>query len=100
MPCAYALQVCQEAARRPLWQLRDGRLAALDQGCFLQADVASLGGAALAFIQRRLPLFNVPWRVRQALGAAGVRSCKTVEPESIRRASSGPLLADLWHLSL
>lgn len=69
-----------------MWQLRDGRLATLDQGCFLQADVASLGAAALAFIQRRLPLFNVPWRVRLALAAAGVRSCKTVEPESIRCA--------------
>ena len=69
-----------------MWQLRDGRLAGLEAGCFLQADVASLGDAALAFIQRRLPLFNVPWRVREALVASGVTGCKTVEPKSIRCA--------------
>lgn len=67
-----------------MWQLRDGRLVGLEHGCFLQADVASLGDAALAFIQRRLPLFNVPWRVKAALDAAGVAGCKTVTPDSIR----------------
>ena len=77
-----------------MWQLRDGRLAGLEAGCFLQADVACLGDAALAFIQRRLPLFDVPWRVREALAASGVSSCKTVKPESIR-CVSGPVIM-IW----
>lgn len=67
-----------------MWQLRDGRMVGLDQGCFLQADVACLGDAALAFIQRRLPLFAVPWRAKEALDAAGVAGCSAVTPDSIR----------------
>ena len=87
---AVRLQVCQEAARRPMWQLRDGRMVPLEEGCFLQADLAQIGAAAMAFIQRRLPLFNVPWRVQLALDAAGVPGCKTVTPESIRSAFRHP----------
>jgi hypothetical protein len=80
--------VCQEIARKPLWQLRDGRMVSLSQGCFIQpnADVSELGAAALDFIQRKLPLFNVPWHVKSALEAAGVQECNTVTPKAVRWA--------------
>jgi hypothetical protein len=81
-------QVCCEAAKAPVWQLRDGRMALLAQGCFVQpnADLKELGPAGLNFIQSALPLFNVPWSTKIALESAGVQSCSTVTPKSTRSA--------------
>ena len=63
-------------------------MVSLSQGCFIQpnADVSELGAAALDFIQRKLPLFNVPWHVKSALEAAGVQECNTVTPKAVRWA--------------
>jgi sacsin len=56
----------QAVARLPLWRLRTARLVHLPEGCFLQPTTQGLGTAAIAFMTRQLPLFDVPWQVRRA----------------------------------
>eukprot|EP00884_Botryococcus_braunii_P020229 jgi/Botrbrau1/6890/Bobra.67_3s0009.1 len=78
-------QILQDIARRPVWQLQSGRWAELGDGCFLQADLAHIGTAAIDYIQRTLPLFAVPWRVKSALEVLGqVPGCTEVTPSSVR----------------
>ncbi|BDA44284.1 probable Sacsin [Coccomyxa sp. Obi] len=81
-----ASQVCRDIAEKPLWQLRDGRMITLSHGCFIQPneDVSELGAAALHFIQSKMPLFNIPWRIKTALELSGVRDCNTVTPKAVR----------------
>lgn len=45
------------------------------------ADGPRLGAAAMAFVVRELPLFDVPWHVKLSLEAAGVRSARVVCPD-------------------
>lgn len=83
------VQVCRDIAEKPLWQLRNGRMITLRDGCFIQPneDVSELGAAALHFIQSKMPLFNIPWRVKTALELSGVQDCNTVTPKALRCAS-------------
>ncbi|KAK9808692.1 hypothetical protein WJX72_002029 [[Myrmecia] bisecta] len=81
---AFHQQICRELAKRQCWQLRNGRMVYLRDGCFLQAAVDDLGTAALDFIQREFPLFKVPWRVKVALEAAGVAGTRDITPAVVR----------------
>ena len=55
---------------QPLWRLRTGRLVLLSEACFMQPLPAPLphaqrmGEAALGFIHREMPIFDVPWAVK------------------------------------
>jgi sacsin len=42
------------------------------------------GAAALGFIEREVPLFDVPWSVKQSLEAAGVQGLRVVGPAVMR----------------
>jgi hypothetical protein len=103
------VQICENAARLPVWQLRDGRLTTVQEGCFVQANVANIGSAALDYMQRTLPLFDVPIRVKISLEKAGVTGCREITPSTIRCASflsgldshahKGSRHRDLWLLA-
>ena len=61
---------------QPLWRLRTGRLVLLSEACFLQPlpvqeqaeaplpHAPRMGEAALGFICREMPIFDVPWAVK------------------------------------
>ncbi|GIM06472.1 hypothetical protein Vretimale_10716, partial [Volvox reticuliferus] len=78
------------AARLPLWRLRTGRFVHLPEGCFLQPTTEGLGPAAMGFMARQLPLFDVPWVIKQHLEGADVHGLRTVSPAVVR-----PLLKNL-----
>eukprot|EP00198_Chlamydomonas_reinhardtii_P000860 XP_001690195.1 predicted protein [Chlamydomonas reinhardtii] len=110
-------QIYAAAARLPLWRLRTGRFVHLPEGCFLQPlpaptstssggaaatassaataasvpnPLAGLGPAAMGFMARQLPLFDVPWAIKQHLEAADVHGLRAVSPAVVR-----PLLRNL-----
>ena len=77
----------EEAARAVIWPVwRDERiqLAHLPEGVFVEGDLSSFGPAAAAYIRRSLPLFSVPWRVKQALEAADIPGCQQLTPSVLR----------------
>lgn len=85
VPLAGLGQILQDIAGRDVWQLQSGGWVMLQDGCFLQADLAHIGKSAVDYIQRTLPLFAVPWRVKVALTVlGGVPHSKDVTPESVR----------------
>jgi len=43
-----------------------------------------LGPAAMQFMQRQLPLLDVPWRVKLGLDSAGVQGARVVSPPVVR----------------
>lgn len=58
---------------QPLFLLGSGRFTHLENGCFNQSasdgeqresEAAKLGSAGQAFIEKELPLFNIPWAVK------------------------------------
>ncbi|GIL55477.1 hypothetical protein Vafri_11042, partial [Volvox africanus] len=83
-------QMYSGAARLPLWRLRTGRFVHLPEGCFLQPTTEGLGPAAMGFMARQLPLFDVPWVIKQHLEGADVHGLRTVSPAVVR-----PLLKNL-----
>ncbi|GLI60510.1 hypothetical protein VaNZ11_002673 [Volvox africanus] len=83
-------QIYSGAARLPLWRLRTGRFVHLPEGCFLQPTTEGLGPAAMGFMARQLPLFDVPWVIKQHLEGADVHGLRTVSPAVVR-----PLLKNL-----
>ncbi|GFR39738.1 hypothetical protein Agub_g220, partial [Astrephomene gubernaculifera] len=83
-------QMYGAASRLPLWRLRTGRFVHLPEGCFLQPTTEGLGPAAMGFMARQLPLFDVPWVVKKHLEAADVHGLRTVSPAVVR-----PLLKNL-----
>ncbi|EFJ44918.1 hypothetical protein VOLCADRAFT_118510 [Volvox carteri f. nagariensis] len=83
-------QMYAAAARLPLWRLRTGRFVHLPEGCFLQPTTEGLGTAAMGFMARQLPLFDVPWITKQHLESADVHGLRTVSPAVVR-----PLLKNL-----
>ena len=67
-----------------MWRLRGGKLATVSEGCFLEeGQDISMGSAGLAFVNRAVPLFDVPWWAKLALEAAGV-AVKDVTPANLR----------------
>ncbi|GLC59948.1 hypothetical protein PLESTB_001557000 [Pleodorina starrii] len=83
-------QMYAAASRLALWRLRTGRFVHLPEGCFLQPTTEGLGPAAMGFMARQLPLFDVPWVTKQHLEAADVHGLRTVSPAVVR-----PLLKNL-----
>ena len=83
--------MCQDLAAQPVWQTRAGQMVQLKDGCFLEASesvLGAMGPAAMAFIQRAFPIFVAPWSTKLALEAAGITSCQSVTPATVRCASS------------
>ena len=84
--------MCRALAKGAIFKLRrSGELVHLWEGAFLKpADIGpghlKLGSQALDFIQRELPLFDVPWSVKVAMNAAGIsqRDCKEINPPILR----------------
>ncbi|KXZ55127.1 hypothetical protein GPECTOR_3g279 [Gonium pectorale] len=82
-------QMYAGASRLPLWRLRTGRFVHLPEGCFLQATTQGLGTAAMGFMARQLPLFDVPWVTKEHLEAAGVHGLRVVSPAVVRPMLKG-----------
>lgn len=84
--------MCRALAKGAIFKLRRaGDLVHLWEGAFLRPPNLSdgqpmLGTQALDFIQRELPLFDVPWSVKEVMDAAGVsqKDCKEINPPILR----------------
>ena len=86
------MQMCRALAKGAIFKLRrSGEMVHLWEGAFLRPPDLTpgqtiLGSQALDFIQRELPLFDVPWKVKVAMDAAGVsqKDCKEINPPILR----------------
>ena len=85
------VQMCRALAKGPIFKLRAGDFVHLWEGAFLRPPALApgqpvLGSQALDFIQRELPLFDVPWSVKAAMDASGVsqKDCKEINPPILR----------------
>jgi len=69
------LQVMLEAAQSKSWQVLGGleNLVTLQSGLFVEGDLGRLGASAAAYIQRSMPIFKVPWRIKLALEDANIK---------------------------
>jgi hypothetical protein len=54
--------------------------------CAVQAAPGQLGSAALELVQSTMPVFDAPWRLKEALEAAGVSQLTSTTPARIRLA--------------
>ena len=50
----------------------------------MQAAPGQLGSAALELVQSTMPVFDAPWRLKEALEAAGVSQLTSTTPARIR----------------
>jgi hypothetical protein len=80
------LQVMLEAAQSKSWQVLGGQenLVTLQSGLFVEGNLERLGAAAAAYIQRSMPIFKVPWRIKLALEDAKIKDCRVLSPDLIR----------------
>ncbi|KAK9856110.1 hypothetical protein WJX84_004825 [Apatococcus fuscideae] len=85
-------KMCRALAKGPIFKLRAGDFVHLWEGAFLRPPDLTpgqpiLGSQALDFIQRELPLFDVPWSVKAAMDASGVsqKDCKEINPPILRK---------------
>ena len=88
-----AVQMCRALAKGAIFKLRAGDFVHLWEGAFLRPPDLTpgqpvLGSQALDFIQRELPLFDVPWSVKAAMDASGVsqKDCREINPPILRCA--------------
>lgn len=87
------VQMCRALAKGAIFKLRAGDFVHLWEGAFLRPPDLTpgqpvLGSQALDFIQRELPLFDVPWSVKAAMDASGVsqKDCREINPPILRCA--------------
>ena len=75
-----------EAAQSRCWRVRGPQrsMVTLQTGLFVEGDIGRLGEAALAYISRTMPIFDVPWRAKTALEDAGVTACRVLSPALLR----------------
>lgn len=73
------LELYQLAVQHDVWLLQSGKWVGIRDGCFVApGNTGGIGPLALAFIQQHLPLFDVPWDVRESLRVAGVGDTREV----------------------
>lgn len=75
------------AAGQKCWRLGQGndqRMQSLKDGVFVEGDLSQHSPVAAHFIRQWLPIFSVPWRIKQSLEAAGISGCRTLTPAVMR----------------